>query len=165
MGERACPGHDVAMPDNLILKLSTWWHRDELDERLAWGADPDADAAISRRAAQLRSRTARVRSAEALENALREARKTWSVSARLPLRRVEVRQCADDVLALAHRLRDERPIDVQGAAMVSRLVFDGTSPLYREGRVSLRYVVRSARLALDPLSAPELALASTAAGA
>jgi hypothetical protein len=47
--------------------------------------------------------------------------------------------------------------------MASRLVFDGISPLYREGAVSLRYAVRSARLALDPLEAsvaPELSRAA-----
>ncbi|HEX7299455.1 MAG TPA: hypothetical protein VF257_10630 [Solirubrobacteraceae bacterium] len=139
------------MSDSIPLKLRTWWRRDELDEQLAHGADPTTDASLARRAAQLTSPTTRVHLAQALEIALREARKSWSVSARLPLRRVEVRECADDLLTLARRLRDFQPIDIAGAAMVSRLVFDGTSPLYREGPLTLRYAVRSARLALDPL--------------
>jgi hypothetical protein len=146
------------MSDTLALKLRTWWHRDELDEQLIHGADPETDAGLSRRAAQLRSRSTRTDLAAALENAVREAHKGWSVSARLPLARVAVRGCGEDLIALARRLRANEPIDVRGAAMVARLVFNGTSPLYGEAPISLRYTVRSARLALDPLAVaqPEL---------
>lgn len=149
----------TGMLNDTSLTLKTWWRRDELDEQLASGADPVTDALLWRRAAQLHSRSTRSDLAQTLESALSEARKTWSISARLPLRRAEVRACADDVLALAARLRDDRPIDVQGAAMVARLVFDGTSPMYRDGATSLLYAVRSARLALDPVEVgadPEL---------
>ena len=50
---------------------------------------------------------------------MREAHKAWSVSARLPLARAEVRACADEIVALALRLRADEPIDVRGAAMVA----------------------------------------------
>ena len=133
------------------LKLRIWWLREELDERLAHGANPETDPLLSRRAAQLTAPKTRVHTAEALEDALDEARKAWSVSARLPLRRAEIRACADDLLALAARLRDRRRIDIQGAAMAARIVFDGTSPLYHDGPVTLRFAIRSARLALDPV--------------
>jgi hypothetical protein len=140
------------MSQNIIsLKARTWWRRDELDERLAHDADPLSDPLLARRAAQLCSRSTRSDLADTLEGALREARRTWSLSARLPLRRTAVRECADDMVALAHRLRDPDSIDVAGAAMIARLVFDGTSPLYRDGAISLRYALRSARLALDPI--------------
>jgi hypothetical protein len=147
------------MSDTPALKLRTWWHRDELDERLVHGADPESDAALSRRAAQLRSRSTRTALAAALENAVREAHKAWSVSARLPLARAEVRACADDLIALARRLRADEPIAIQGAAMTARVVFNGASPLYGEAPISLRYAARTARLALDPLAVaqPELA--------
>jgi hypothetical protein len=141
----------AAMMTGISLKLRTWWRRAELDEKLAHGADPESDPMLSRRAAQLTSRSARTRNADAFVDALDEARKVWSISARLPLRRADVRACGEDIVALAHRLRDDEPIDVQGAAMAARLIFDGTSPLYREGSVTLRYAVRSARLALDPI--------------
>jgi hypothetical protein len=158
MGSSARPRHDGAMSDTLALKLRTWWHRDELDEQLVHGADPESDAGLSRRAAQLRSRSTRIDLAAALENAVSEAHKAWSVSARLPLARAEVRACADDLIALARRLRADEPIAIQGAAMTARLVFNGTSPLYGEARTSLRHVARSARLALDPVAVaqPEL---------
>ena len=133
------------------LRVRTWWLRDELDERLARGADPESDPLLSRRAAQLSSPATRRELADALERDLREVRNRWSLTARLPLRRAAVRECADDLLALAQRLRDDRPIDVAGAAMAARLIFDGTSPLYRDGPLTLRYSLRSARLALDPI--------------
>jgi hypothetical protein len=139
------------MPNVISLRLRTWWLRDELDDRLAHGADPMSDALLGRRAAQLSSRAGRAYLAEALESALRDARSVWSLSARLPRRRAALRGCADEVVAVARRLHDPEPIDVAGAAMVSRLVFDGTSPLYRDGAVTLRFALRSARMALDPI--------------
>jgi hypothetical protein len=142
----------AAMSDT-SLRLRAWWRRDELDDRLAHGADPESDPLLARRAEQLQSRSTRLHIATALAGALDESRKIWSVSARLPLRRVEIRQCADDIDALVARLRDGDPIDFQGAAMAARLIFDGTGPMYRNGSISLRYAVRSARLALDPVEA------------
>jgi hypothetical protein len=139
------------MPTVISLRMRTWWLRDELDEKLAHGADPMSDPLLGRRAAQLCSRRTREALAGTLESALRDARSTWSLTARLPLRRAAVRESAAEVLAVAHRLRDEQPIAVAGAAMVSRLVFDGTSPMYRDGTVTLRYALRSARMALDPI--------------
>jgi hypothetical protein len=144
------------MSEHMILaRLSAWWHRDEIDERLARGADPAGDRCLAYRAQRLLSTRGRRELAAALEEAVDEARRGWSVSARLPLRRAEVRACADDLLALAQRLRDGVPIDVTGAAMAARLVFDGTGPLFRDGPISLRYAARSARLALDPLIVDE----------
>jgi len=139
------------MPSVISLRLRTWWLRDELDDKLAHGTDPMSDPLLGRRAGQLCSRPTRASLAGTLESALRDARSTWSLTARLPLRRAALRECADDVLAVIKRLRDDEPIDVAGAAMVSRLVFDGTSPLYRDGAVTLRHALRSARMALDPV--------------
>jgi hypothetical protein len=141
----------TVMLNDTSLKLRTWWQRDELDDRLAHGADPDTDPLLAQRADKLQTRSTRNHVAQSLEDAVNESRKAWSVSARLPLRRVEIRHCADDIDALVARLRDGDPIDVQGAAMAARLVFDGTGPIYRNGNISLRYAVRSARLALDPV--------------
>jgi hypothetical protein len=144
-------GYDhLVMLNDTSLKLRTWWHRDELDDRLAHGANPAGEPILARRAEQLRSRKGRADIADGLQDALDESRKAWSVSAKLPLRRAEIRGCADDVVALVTRLRDERPIDVRGAAMAARVLFDGTGPLYRESS-ELRYQLRAALLALDPI--------------
>jgi hypothetical protein len=147
----AARDHDADMPNIISLNVRAWWCRDELDQRLAHDADPASDPLLARRAAQLCSRSTRDDLAHSLESAVRDARSTWSLTARLPLRRAAVRECADDLIAVARRLRQPDPIDVAGAAMVSRLVFDGTSPMYRDGRTTLRYALRSARLALDPI--------------
>jgi hypothetical protein len=153
MGAVVARGHDGVMSENLALKLRVWWHRDELDEQLVHGADPATDARLTYRAAQLLRRSTRTSLAAALEDAVREAHKAWSTSAKLPLARAEVRGCAVDLIALARRLRADEPIDLRGAAMAARLVCNGTSPLYGQAPVSLRHAARSARLALDPASA------------
>jgi hypothetical protein len=138
-----------------------WWHRVDLDEKLAAGADPLAGTLLRQRAEQLASRAERARLARALEDMLHEARKPAPLTgSRLPLRRREIRACDEDITALIRRLEDERPIDVQGAAMVTLLLFDGAGPLYRAGAFSLRFSVRSARLALDHREEPELAEAA-----
>jgi hypothetical protein len=151
LGAMPVRDHDADMSNIISLKVRTWWHRDELDQRLAHGADPTSDPLLARRAAQLCSRPTRNDLADSLESAVRDARSTWSLTARLPLRRAAVREYADDLIAVARRLRQPDPIDVTGAAMVARLVFDGTSPMYRDGTTSLRHALRSARLALDPV--------------
>jgi hypothetical protein len=140
------------MLETFALRLRAWWRRDELDEQLEHGAQPAISAVtpLAYRAAQLRRRSTRNMLAAALEDAVREAHKTWSVRARLPLARADVRACAVDLVALALRLRADEPIDLRGAAMVARLVLNGTSPLYGDAPFTLRYVARSARLALDP---------------
>jgi hypothetical protein len=145
---------------SLPLRLRVWLRRDRLDEQLARGADPLADTALHRRAEQLGSRAGRARLAEGFESVLSEARSPRApFTTRVTPRRAEVRACAEDLLALARRLRDERPIEVEGAAMASRLLYDGASPLYYEAAsVSLRYAVRSARLALDQVHETEPAL-------
>jgi hypothetical protein len=137
--------------------VETWWKRDRLDEQLAQGADPNATAELRLRAAQLVSAPGRVELANALETAVREARG----------RQGAVHACGDDLLALAQRLRDERPISVRGAAMTRRLTdlvrarpvgrvpFRATSALDRaDAEPSLQEAVRSAQLALER-SAPD----------
>lgn len=144
-------------------RVSLWWHRVELDEQLAAGAQPSAGTLLHERAEQLGSSRERARLAASLAATLSEARKPNPVhGARLPLRRREIRNCDEDIIALIRRLEDSSPIDVQGVAMVTLLISDGASPLYRAGDRSLRFAIRSSRLALDPVEAPEAALLDAA---
>ena len=137
-------------------RVSVWLHRVELDEQLAAGAQPSAGSLLQDRAEQLElapanGRGLRTRSPRRCS----EARRPAPIhGARLPLRRREIRDCDEDVIALIRRLEDERAIDAQGVAMVSLLLSDGASPLYRAGDRSLRFAIRSARLALDPVEQP-----------
>jgi hypothetical protein len=135
--------HDAPSRRALGKRLRTWWERDELDDQLAHGFDIEATPELRLRAAQLVSCTGRVELANAVETVVREDRG----------RRAAIRASADDLLALAQRLQDERPIGVRGAAMTRRLLTDhATSSLYRPDVESpLQKAVRSARLALDPV--------------
>jgi hypothetical protein len=146
---------------SLALRLRVAWHRDRLDQHLARGVDPAASKALELRAAQLLH--SRQRLADRVDGVLEHARTLAApFTAEVPVRRVAVRDCAEDLHALARRLRDDAPIDVQGAAMTSRLLTDGCSPLYHESDHSLRYTVRVARLALDPVGVPKEDLAAAA---
>jgi hypothetical protein len=143
--------------------MSLWWHRVELDEQLAAGAQPSAGSLLHDRAEQLSSSRARMRLAHSLAEILSEVRRPVRAhGASLPLRRREVRDCDEDLIALIRRLEDERAIDVQGVAMVTLLICDGASPLYRAGDRTLRFAIRSARLALDPVEVPEAAVLDAA---
>ena len=47
------------------------------------------------------------------------------------------------------RLRDERPIEIRGAAMAARLLNDRGSPLHRDDAEELQGALRAAHAALD----------------
>jgi hypothetical protein len=144
-------------------RVSLWLHRVELDEQLAAGAQPSAGSLLHDRAEQLSSVGARARLAASLAEMLSEARRPSPAhGAGLPLRRREIRNCDEDIIALIRRLEDDSAVDVQGVAMVTLLLTDGASPLYRAGDRSLRFEIRSARLALDPVEVSEASLVDAA---
>jgi hypothetical protein len=130
------------------LRLRVLTHRDGLDHELARGVDPISSTALELRAEQLVRRRARL--AVRVEAVLEAAGRPAPFTAAAPVRRAHVLVCADDLIALARRLDDDRPVDVQGVAMTSVLLSDGASPLYAGDR-SLAHAVRAARLALDPI--------------
>ena len=144
--------HDNRRTDSELaspwLRLLVLTHRDGLDRELAQGVDPISSSALELRAEQLVRRRARL--AVRVEAVLEAAGRRPVFTAAAPVRRAQVLVCSDDLLALARRLSDDRPVDVQGVAMASVLLSDGASPLYAGDR-SLAHAVRAARLALDPI--------------
>ena len=158
------PRDSAGCPPGLALRMRTWWRRDRLDDQLAHGADPDARAELTLRAAQLRSPVTRSKLANALVEELGHARAGGLVpySATGRRQRAEVLESADELLALARRLRDEQPIEVRGAAMAARLLREGPTRLERDGDRSLGNAIRSARLALDPAAPRRQDLATAA---
>ena len=170
MGATGRRVHPRRMPNGVYpvpkrLSLGLWLrvrvNRLPLDDRLAHGAGPTSSDALALRADQLMRE--RLELAGMIERALESARRPApAFSAQAPLRREEIRDCADDLLALAHRLREAVPTDVRGVALASCLLTDGASPLYLERAGSLRYAVRSARLALDPVGVPVAAVPAAA---
>jgi hypothetical protein len=158
------PDHAVSTRPSLAARLRTRWSRGRLDRELSQGADPASSAELSLRAEQLRSLAVRAQLARALIQALGEARRPGQELSTAQRRRQRpvVRDCAEDLLALVQRLQDGRPVDVEGAALTSRLVNDRRGPLYRAGGPDLREALRSARFALVPTPALGDDLASAA---
>jgi hypothetical protein len=134
---------------SLVVRVWARVRRNRLDQELALGADPAASAALGLRAAQLRSRNERARLANALVETLGDARRGEPVTIRVRPQRAVVRACADELLALVRRLRDDDPVDVRGGAMTARLVSDRAGPLRRPGDVDLDHAIRAAHTALN----------------
>lgn len=131
------------------LRVRTRIQRNRLDEQLAGGAEPTATAELNLRAAQLRSRSERQRIANALVEAVGESRRGDPVTVSTKPHRAQVRACADELLDLAARLRDDLPVDVRGAAMAARLVSDRHGPLRSARGGDLRQAVETARTTID----------------
>jgi hypothetical protein len=146
--------------------LRTWavtrLRRNRLDGQLAAGVKPSTLTPLGLRAAQLSSRNGRDQLANALVEAVGEARRGEPVSVGRKAHRADVRAEAEALLALASRLREPTPIDVRGAAMVALLVNDGASPLNRRGERSLSDTLTEAHAALIPPYEPEHELAAAA---
>lgn len=160
MGDTAARNDPPGMPTSVypipkpnpispLLRLRVRMHRFGLDDQLAHGANPRSTRELSLRAQQLVADRTRV--AAAIEGAVDAARNPSPVlTARVPVRREAVLECAGEIRSLADRLRQD-PVDVHGIAMTSQLLHDGGSPLYHADGPSLLYAIRSARLALDPI--------------
>jgi len=167
----------------LSVRLRTWWRRRRHDSTLAAGnSDPAASQELRLRARQLTSKAGRDRLAGYVEELVREAHDRpssfttrtpfsltpltpFSFTTLTPQRRADVHRCTAELRSLAQRLRDDRPIELQGAAKVSRLLHDRTGPLYTSPRAApftLEHAVRSARQALDAHDAVETTLSAAA---
>jgi hypothetical protein len=148
----------------LGLLLRTRWSQNRLDRELAAGADPASTRELTLRAAQLQSRAVRSKLANAIVELLGRAHEPNLGRFTVAGERQDalIREYADNLRALVARLRDDRPIDVQGAAMTARLVNDRSSALYRAGDQGLGSAVLSARLALDRSKPVQQDLASAA---
>jgi hypothetical protein len=105
----------------------------ELDRRLASGTDPMQSDELSLRVGQLGSATTRVRLAAALQEAVQIANGHHAPLTTTRLRRPEIQESAELLVALSERLRSGESLGVQGLAMTARLVHDRCSPLYRCG--------------------------------
>jgi hypothetical protein len=140
---------DATRP-SLGLRVRTRRRRNRLDGELARGVDPAASAELGLRAAQLRSASGRRELANALVEAVGDARGPNLGAFRMKRRRqhAAIREVADDVMALTARLRDDQPIDVRGAAMTARLLNDTASPLHHDSDQDVRQAIRAALVAL-----------------
>jgi hypothetical protein len=135
----------------LTLRQLRPWHRvlarsraPWLDRELADGMSPEASAALAARAIRLTSTDFRRDLAASLRRIAAAGRPP-----RIPLRLEQVSQSAPLLAALACRLVEPGPVPVRGVAIVSRLLADGTGPLYRGvRRDDLCAIIERATLAL-----------------
>jgi hypothetical protein len=132
------------------LRLLTRWRRPGLDRRLAKGTDPVQSDELSLRAGQLGSPGTRVRLARALDEAVQLANGQRRPLFVTRLRRTEIQEHAELLLALADRIRGGEPVGVEGLAIAAGLVGDRSSPMYRSGSSgSLEAALLRARVALE----------------
>jgi hypothetical protein len=148
---------------SLAVRIRTRLGRAELDKALATGADPAAGAELALRAEQLGSPAERARIANALVEALGDARRGEPMTLRLRPQREVVRDAADDILGLVLRLRDDRPIGIAGVAAAARLADDRRGPMYRDDASDLHDAIRSAQSAMDATQEPAGEFAAQAA--
>ena len=160
----ADPTPHAPMRAGPVARVRTRLRRSKLDERLARGVDPETSVELTLRAAQLRSNSGRSRLANALVEALGDARGHNLGAFRRGTRRqhAAIREAAYELLSLVQRLRDERPIESRGAAMAARLLNDSESPLHRDSAPELQEVLRAARAALDASDPATRSLATAA---
>jgi hypothetical protein len=69
-----------------------------------------------------------------------------------PIHRGAVRECRAELLELAARLYDSRPVTARGVLLVERLVHDGTGPLY--GTTDAQRLARDIEVARRALDGP-----------
>jgi hypothetical protein len=146
----------------LAVRIHVWTHRLSLDRELARGDNPLGSVALAVRARQLVSPRTRERLAAALERLVERAKRRPAPSEIVWVPHREILETRSELLGLASRLRDARPVYARGVAMVSRLIHDGTGPAFtstcwwcpgprdRGGRKCTRGPV--ARRTRDPLS-------------
>lgn len=117
--------------ESTLARLRLRVRRDELDRKLAAGADPRRQDDLGRRAAELGGAEERLRIAAAIDRVLDEV----CAAPPPPLRaaaapgRPTVRACAARLRAIAGRLRSDHPIPAAGVARAA-LLTEPTSPLF-----------------------------------
>ena len=134
------------------LRCVTWRRAHELDEQLACGTDPMTSDELSLRVGQLGSARSRRRFACTLRGAVELAERPYDPVRMGPpiIRRTEIQENRELLLELAARLRTGGRLAVEGLAITSLLVGDGSSPLFCKAACgSLTASANHALLALE----------------
>jgi hypothetical protein len=108
------------------------------DRALAVGVPAPAGSALAVHAARLTSVVERQAVARALRRAVRDAKDTRATqSGRVPMHRANIGSAEALIDEVTLRLHAPQPVSARGMARLRRLLSDGTSPLYRQGRGDL----------------------------
>jgi hypothetical protein len=120
---------------SLIQPARVWLRRGSLDRSLAAGEDPAASPALSRRARQLTSRRRRTGLAASIRHLLDAAEeRPRGFTAAVPIQRHDILRERQLLLQLADDLESPDELRPKGIALVERLLIDGASPVYVNGR-------------------------------
>jgi hypothetical protein len=134
-------------------RLSNFFNKRSIDDRLLTGElSPDSGAG-SARAERLVDRRHRARSAKGLRELVEEAHRDHPsmFNANLPVQFLAIRENAALILTLARELEELAEVDPRGVILADRLIQDGNSPAYaREDDGQLVRAVERARAALSP---------------
>jgi hypothetical protein len=148
---------------DLGMRVRAAWAREDLDRRLAEGADPDTDPLLHTRAERLVTPACRAALAAGLERAVAAAHDPGAaLSSAAPMRRGPVSGARHELMGLAGELRhmpDPRP---RGVAMAERLLTEASSVLFTAA--SSAEVSRAARDAVDNLRADDVPIKRGTAG-
>jgi hypothetical protein len=128
------------------------WRAPGLDRELAAGVMPRGSDALELRARTITRRRSRTNIAHGLARVLRRASDpTPKFTAAVPPDRREVMAARPVIDALARRLDATEPVTARGMAMLSQLLTEPTSPLYRpDDPGALGSRLRAAAAALEP---------------
>jgi hypothetical protein len=118
-----------ALRPPLGARIASRLFRARLDCALIAGANPASSPRLSARAATLTRPSTRDELADGLDLILASAQQPPS-SRRLTPRHSSVLANAPLLREMAHTLRGPEPLYAQGIAMISRLLTDGTGPMY-----------------------------------
>lgn len=144
----AAPERSASAPA-LARRLRAWLRQDALERRLLDGEA--GDGLLGARTWQLTRPRACERIAGTLDAVLAEAAAppVWHGAA-VPVRGEEVAVARDELVRIAERLRDPRPVRPRGVVMLRRLLRDGNGPLYApSANDELWRRLRRAAIALD----------------
>jgi hypothetical protein len=141
----------------ITLRMKVLTHRWSLDGRLADGEPPESDEALMLRAHQLTTGRSRRRLARSLMRAVEDTRQSRVMTSAARLDRPAVAAARQQLFGLAARLEGREPVGARGAAMITVLLCDGSSPFYspavgyeRSG-LELSDRLHAAAVALDEL--------------
>jgi hypothetical protein len=147
-------------PDRLVPRGRHWWTRvaanvlaSSLDRQLAQGRAPESSLLLAARAQALVSPALRETYAGFWQHLSRRAALLPSTrTLRGPFNREAIGACRVAMAEVHRGLTADGPVSARGVAMVSRLLGDGTGPLYdhRVGPAQLDATLRDVMTALRP---------------
>jgi hypothetical protein len=117
----------------LAIRARAWCRASRLDAELAAGGDPWSTRELFARACQLLAPRTRATLATRLDALVADASRPGLVIRPAPIQRRAVLDAREALLALRRRVGGVEPVGLRGIAATSRLLGDGSGPVYNAG--------------------------------